>query len=297
MRELTLLLVLANLGFLAWGLWVAPAEKPRAPVASEKSDVPRLVLLSEAPGLAASSASVEHEVNARLVDPDLPESEGVDVPEAAGATEGESLAGVSPLLPDAAPGLPAGVASGPASGSSATVAGTLAMVRDAPAVRCLSLGPFLDLGDAAEAAARLREQGYAPSQRVADSSVWVGNWVYIGPFATRDAAIGAAENLRDRGVTDLYVEPAGELENAVSLGLFSDRDRAETLASEVRKLGVVPQISDRYRAASAYWVDVAVAGDAMLDAADYQRRPGRGVQVEEHLCAGEDPLAETPDPA
>lgn len=288
MRELTLLLVLANLGFLAWGVWIAPSDEPRAPAAPDEPDVPRLVLLSEAPGLrAATEPDGGQEVNARLVEP----IDG-DAAAAAEATEGASLEGVSPLLPDAASASGDDAAGEADSGPTAIAGDTVAMVERSPAVRCLSIGPFLDLGDAAEAAARLREQGYAPSQRVADSSVWVGNWVYIGPFATRDAAIGAAENLRARGVTDLYVEPAGELENAVSLGLFSDRTRAETLANEVRKLGVVPQISDRYRAASAYWVDVTVPGDVTLDAADYQRRPVRGVQVEERACGGAQPLAD-----
>jgi hypothetical protein len=295
MRELTLLLVLANLGFLAWGLWLAPEESPPAvAMPAPESKVPRIVLLSE---LAAAPDA--NDVPGDASPAGTGAAPGSDADAAPGASEERASAATpgaagEPGAAVVSEGIVVDVvdagAQGPDAGieAQAPLAATdFARIAGPAPTRCTSLGPFLDLAETAEAAARLRERGYTPSQRVADSPVWVGNWVYLGPFATRAAANAAAESLRAQGVTDLYVEPAGEQQNTVSLGLFSDRDGAEKLASAVRKLGVTPQVGDRFRMASVYWVDVVVPADTTIRGADYQTRPGRVVRVE--ACAADAP--------
>jgi hypothetical protein len=294
MRELALLLLLANLGYFAWGLWISPGGEAAAPVApAESTKVQRLVLLRELPASPGGEA-VAPEPTAPAESTPAETAPVDDVPDAAAAVDVaavEAAPGASVDI-DAAPADEAGAGTGM---QASVEPGTVALIERPPPPRCLSVGPFLDLAEAAEAAARLRERGHSPSQRLANSQVWMGNWVYLGPFSSREAAIGAAESLRAKGIADLYVEPAGEQVNTISLGLFSDRDGAETLAESVRKLGATPQIADRYRTASAYWVDVVVPADVSLAAADYQARPGRPVQVEEQVCADGAVAGDGPD--
>jgi hypothetical protein len=112
----------------------------------------------------------------------------------------------------------------------------------------------------------------------------MGHWVYLSPFPTRAEAEGAVEKLRAQGVQDLYIEAGGDDENAVSLGLYSDRQRAEALAGTIRSMGYAPQIGDRYRVASVYWVDVVLPPNARIAPAEFQARPGRIVREEEREC-------------
>jgi hypothetical protein len=309
MREIALLLVLANLGFLAWGMWVAPEQTarvaaPPAPVGK----VPRLVLASEvstrpadageldageagaaaAGGIASdgspsgSNVATPGEASGELPPSDAaPALNDTSSPNGAADTPDTAEVAPPPVITQDVPadGRPANAAVAPP-GNVTTVALAVAT----PRPHCMSLGPFLDLAETAEAAARLRERGHIPSQRVTDSPLWVGYWVSLAPFPTRDEAMAAVEKLRARGVEDLYVEPNGEDANAVSLGLYSDRERAEAVASTIRGLGYVPQISDRYRTASVYWVDVVLRPRVQLNPANYSVRSGRPVRTEEHEC-------------
>src|SRR6202020_926631 len=45
--------------------------------------------------------------------------------------------------------------------------------------RCISVGPFRDVSEAAHAATTLRGGGYDPRQRVADGDIWGRGWVYF----------------------------------------------------------------------------------------------------------------------
>jgi len=299
MREIALLLVLANLAFLAWDRWITPPGGPGAaiPASPLPANLQRLTLASEevAPssGSAVSSVgSTSESVGTAAGTPGSGEGQ-----EAETATPAEAGAPTDATAPESTTSVitqdvPADVrttlptesnASEPVSSGTETVE-RVAMLAATPTPHCVSLGPYLDLAESAEAAARLRERGHMPSQRLADSQLWVGNWVYLAPFKTRAEAVAAVEKLRGQGVDDLYVEPSGADENAVSLGLYSDRERAEALAAEIRKSGYTPQISDKYRVASVYWVDVVLPPTVSLDPAKYQVRSGRAVRAEEHQC-------------
>src|ERR1700677_2604856 len=81
-------------------------------------------------------------------------------------------AGVSPAAASA-PAAPDGARDG-------ANAGLLTNVK-----RCISVGPFRDVSEAAHAASTLRGGGYDPRQRVADGEVWAGVWVYLSARASR----------------------------------------------------------------------------------------------------------------
>src|SRR5690349_13961598 len=116
------------------------------------------------------------------------------------------------------------------------------------ALSCTSVGPFADLGQASQAQATLRTQGFEPRQRVVQGVLCTGYWVSVRNFTTRDEAEAALQTLTTNGITDVYLMPGTDPANVLSLGVYSDYQRAQRRAEEVRALNLKAEISDRKRA-------------------------------------------------
>jgi hypothetical protein len=259
MRNLFLVLVLVNLAFAAWSAWFAPP----ANVGRRTDDgLPALTLVSELPDDLRSSGVVAEQGG-----------QAVGVPPEAVAAPA--------LVPSAEPSTGAAAAETPAADVSATQAATQA------AARCTSVGPFRELSQAAAAAATLRNAGYQPLQRVVEGEVWSGYWVYLPGIPTEQQANEALakvrEGLREARIPDAYVIRNSDSGNLVSLGVFSEISGVSRLRDEVRALGFEPQVVDRTRRATVYWIDVALAPDQTLDF-DALQPPGRIIRLEQRAC-------------
>lgn len=250
MKAVFLVLVAINALYLGWRLWIVPTSAPPAFV--EAQDIPRLKLVGE--GVAASPAAEATPAETEVIEP-----QSVAVPAMPDPVPADSLPQPDPVDQTV---------------SAASVV----------AQRCVSLGPFVNLREATAAAAKLTELGLQSSQRLSESQVWFGHWVHLPPQPSREAAIAIVEDLRTRGITDIYIEPSGPFENSISLGVFSDAAHAETRAGQIRRMGVSPQIRDRYRDSSVYWVDFSLAAKRELDPADFQASPSRLLRLETREC-------------
>jgi SPOR domain len=150
---------------------------------------------------------------------------------------------------------------------------------------CLSLGPFTDLTDAARAATVLRENRLEPRQRAGEGVVWKGYWVTLDGLADRAAANELIERLRGAGVADAYAMPGDGREVTISLGLFSEQERALRRFDDVKAMGLAPRIVDRERTGNVYWIDVDVEPPAELpDAARLHGEGGRILRLEVKPC-------------
>jgi cell division septation protein DedD len=149
--------------------------------------------------------------------------------------------------------------------------------------RCTSVGPFRELSQAATAAANLRAAGYQPLQRVAEGDIWIGYWVYIQAIPTVAAANEILAKVREQGITDSYVIPNSDSGNLVSLGVFSEISGVSRRRDQVRALGFEPQVVDRTRRATVYWVDVQLTPEQSLDF-DSLQTPGRIIRLEQRSC-------------
>lgn len=150
---------------------------------------------------------------------------------------------------------------------------------------CSSVGPFADLGQASQAQATLRSQGFEPRQRVEQGELWTGYWVSVRDLATRDAAEAALKVLNDNGITDVYLMPGSDPPNVLSLGVFSDYQRAQRRADEVRALKLTAQISDRKRAGSVFWIDVDLKEPGQtIDTSLFQIGQSRILRLELRAC-------------
>ncbi|MGH8175675.1 MAG: SPOR domain-containing protein [Steroidobacter sp.] len=153
---------------------------------------------------------------------------------------------------------------------------------------CTSVGPFADLPQAAQAQAALRSAGYQPRQRLEQGELWVGYWVSIQNLTNRNQAEAAVEKLNDNRVTDVYLMPESDPPNVVSLGVFSDYQRAQRRVNQVRALGLEPRISDRKRAGSVYWIDVDLPEPGQgLDTSVFQTGEARIMRLEMRACPEE----------
>jgi hypothetical protein len=152
---------------------------------------------------------------------------------------------------------------------------------------CTSVGPFANLSEAAQAQAALQSAGFSPRQRLEQGELWVGYWVSVQNFENRDAAEEALQKLTSNGITDVYLMPGTDPANVLSLGVFSDFQRAQRRVEEVRALGLQPQIDDRKRAGSVYWLDADLSepGQA-IDTSIFQTDPRKIMRLELRACPG-----------
>jgi hypothetical protein len=153
------------------------------------------------------------------------------------------------------------------------------------ALACMSVGPFPDLPQASQAQAALRAAGFQPRQRMEQGEIWAGYWVSIQGFATREAAETALKTLSANGIDDVYVMPGSDPPNVLSLGVFSDYQRAQRRLDEVRAIGLAPRIDDRKRAGSVFWIDVDLQEPGqVLDSSIFQSDPGKITRLEMRAC-------------
>lgn len=108
-------------------------------------------------------------------------------------------------------------------------------------------------------------------------------WVYIPPYKTANAVRAASAQLAKAKVRDFLVVRSGEYKHGISLGLFSQQERAERRLQEILALKLSirrPEIQPRSTTSRGYWMVVQlVSGEApsvlqtRLEAEGYQVMP------------------------
>ena len=191
LKSIVVCLVLANVGYFLWAHGIANTSEPPA------HTVPTATLK-----LASESAEAPRLARAARA-PD--------------ATAGSAAAVSSGI------GGRSGSADTPrVDGGESARAGLLTNVK-----RCITVGPFRDVSEAAHAATTLRGGGYDPRQRVADGEVWAGVWVYLPLPASRAAGDQMLTKLKAGGFDDALEMPGPNDASVISLGLYSEPKRAQ----------------------------------------------------------------------
>ena len=245
LKSIVVCLVLANAGYFLWARGIAKTAE--APV----SAVPALTLQ-----LASESA-------------EAPRAASIDAGGAAagsrGVTGSTGITGTSGGLD--VPHGDAGV-------------GLLTNVK-----RCISVGPFRDVSEAAHAATTLRGGGYDPRQRVSDGDIWAGVWVYLQLPPSRAAGDQILAKLKAGGIDDALEMPGPNDGSVISLGLYSEPKRAQARVAQAQALWFNPGIADRKRTGNVYWIDIDLKPtDSLLNPADLQGEAGRIVRLEVKGC-------------
>ncbi len=195
-------------------------------------------------------------------------------------------AGAGPAAPQSAP-----VAAGEQTAAERAAAAVAPGARDESAQlltavkRCISVGPFRDVAEAAHAATTLRAGGYDPRQRVAEGEIWAGVWVYLAVPATHAGEEQMLAKLKAGGIDDALEMPGPNDAPVYSLGLYSEPQRAQARVAQAQALGFAPALADRKRTGNVYWIDIDLKPtDAMIDPADLRGESGRIMRLEVKGC-------------
>lgn len=169
----------------------------------------------------------------------------------------------------------------------------------APAVtRCVSVGPFADLARAARGAALLKDRGFDPKQRAEAGEMWEGFWVYVGDLKSASEEAKVVKTLERAGIADAHAMPESDEGRRVSVGLFSEKDRAEKRASAVKRLGYKPEIVERKQPGTVYWVDLALtANDRTVPTEGLLSDNDTSAHLEIRVCPGTEPAPAAPKQA
>jgi hypothetical protein len=129
---------------------------------------------------------------------------------------------------------------------------------------CATLGPFQDELLADQAEKQLTKAGWRSQRRASSEDVNDGWWVYV---PNRDAA-GQERTLRairGAGLRDAFSMVDSE-DFSVSVGLFSEEQRAKDRAARIQKLRLDAVVKERRKQLTTVWFDMpGVARETLSD--------------------------------
>lgn len=120
---------------------------------------------------------------------------------------------------------------------------------------CYSLGPFNSQKAAQLVGGRIRDYGLAFSIRSIRSMETLRYLVYVPPLNSELEAQNVAEDLLKHHVKNISVITEGPYKNAISIGFYSNIDRAKRETEQVRYLGYDAQHSEEKTPLEVYWID------------------------------------------
>ena len=118
---------------------------------------------------------------------------------------------------------------------------------------CTLVGPFEKLLRAEYFSERLQALGLPAEIKNLVVASDPGYWLHLPPEPSRKEALRRLNELQRRGI-DSYVIPSGALANGVSLGMFSNKQRAEDMLNKIIEQGYQPQITNVPREQKEIWV-------------------------------------------
>lgn len=206
MKWVCLLLLAANLAYFGWTLDQRTREnlQSRAERLQVSKDVPRLKLISELEQPPVRRMDVSEERAQERV--------------------GGTASGLVATLPEISTTLPE------------SLIVPMRLTKDA----CFSFGPFAEAGRARQLESWLREQGTTVRlHRENGNEKQQLFWIYLAPDAGAEEVM---HELRASGIRDISLIDSGDMQNAVSLGLFSNQASVNRRLRELEGTGYQPVV-------------------------------------------------------
>jgi len=133
-----------------------------------------------------------------------------------------------------------------------------------PAPPCATLGPFHDELLAEQAEQQLVRSGLRPERRATSEDIHDGWWVYVANAGSA-AQARTLDAIRRSGLRDAFAM-TDDAEFRVSVGLFSDEQRAEERARRIRNLKLDAVVKERRKEQPVIWFDLpGMAREALGD--------------------------------
>ncbi len=121
---------------------------------------------------------------------------------------------------------------------------------------CFTFGPVAEEILAVGLSDWFRSRSAVATTRYTDEQGRQLFWIYLSPQDSRTSAMDTIQELRDRGINDYRLIDRGNLENAISLGLFSSQASVNDRLRELERKGYNPVVVPYYDNKRLYWVDV-----------------------------------------
>lgn len=120
---------------------------------------------------------------------------------------------------------------------------------------CYSLGPFTNKVEADNAQELLKEEKVeTKSIRLRDNSR-SGYWVILPVSDSRNEALQHIKKLKKLKIKDYFLVVTGPYKNAVSLGVFSQKNLARRRVDEMIRHGFIPRMESVALPRKVYWVN------------------------------------------
>jgi len=84
-------------------------------------------------------------------------------------------------------------------------------------------------------------------------------WIYLAPQPSRENAMAILEEMQNKGIGDFRLINRGDLQNAISLGLFSSREAVNNRLEELKEKGYVPVVVPYADVKKVYTLEVQIA--------------------------------------
>lgn len=135
------------------------------------------------------------------------------------------------------------------------------VVEQPPSV-CWQIGPFKEEISGKQIVSRLSALDIFLQLQSVDTPAKSNYWVYLSPEVSRKAAIKLLRELQAKKI-DSFLITEGGLANGISLGFFTQKDRAESVFNQRSDQGYSPSIKEIARVDTEFWVifDEAESGE------------------------------------
>lgn len=196
-------LLLANILLIAMRMLQPDTEEAAAPprVVSSASNLPSIELAENLPEESATVTSVDNAEPDSEIEPGLPASTG----------ETQLLSGKDNSAP----------------------------IREQQSMACIQVGPFETEESLADLQVELGQLFDRVQSRETRSIVDKGYWVYLPSYPTRAQAAQVIKEMSAAGAREFYIVPDGSMVNAISLGVYERRERAERRRQQLNDLGLM----------------------------------------------------------
>ena len=276
MRWIFLLLLLANIGYVAWELRREMLSQPEVQLTNP--NVASIVLLSEL-GIAtaveepmvpsdqekevetddtdelkvASTELVEKATDAAVDQKSAVVPEPEAVPELKQSEPGPEP--VSESVPE--PEIQKSKSSEVAKAESLPVPEP-AVIAQPAADQCFTLGPFSDLATLRKLTREIKDYVIEASFRSAEEQEQTKFRVYLKSAGSMKKAKALTRELVNKGIKDYFIISSGPNKYGVSLGYFSNKERAYRHAARVKKAGFDAIAEPVFRNYTIYWLDYRI---------------------------------------
>ncbi len=120
---------------------------------------------------------------------------------------------------------------------------------------CYSLGPFNSYKAAQIVGEKIKDYGLAYNIRSIRSMETLRYLVFIPPLKSHAEAQAIVDDLRQQHIKNLTIISEGPYKNAISIGFYSNLERAKRETEQIRYLGYDARHSEEKSPLEVYWID------------------------------------------